>query len=142
MRRFLLLTALVIAVPACSSEDSAAADTGPQTNACVASGLICAVNFPFKCPPGQSPVTDGKRATACGKSDGTPPVAISCCAPNPPEDTGPGPGDADADVSDGADAPDGGDGGDASDGGDVDSGDASDASDGGDARDGDASDGG
>lgn len=86
MRLGWLLFALALPLQACSSDDTAAKDAGP--NACVASGGICAANFPFLCAPGYEAVTDSRK-TACGKSEGTDSRDVSCCIPeSAPPDTG------------------------------------------------------
>jgi hypothetical protein len=85
---FLALFVLALALPACSSDDPAPADAGP--NACVKSGAICAVNFPFLCAPGYEAVASSDpRSTACGKSLGDDPRDVPCCVVEAtPPDTG------------------------------------------------------
>ena len=85
--RFSFLVAVILLAGCGSDDDAGPVDSGP--NACVASGAVCAPNFPFFCPPGYEEVSDSTRKTACGKSVGSDPRDVACCVPSSePTDTG------------------------------------------------------
>lgn len=100
--RLSLLFAVILLAGCGSDDEGAPVDSGP--NACVASGAVCAPNYPFFCPPGYEEVSDSTRKTACGKSVGTDPRDVACCVPSSePADTGTkDTGSADTGSSDGS----------------------------------------
>ncbi len=95
----LLLTSSLV-LSACSSDEAAPADTGP--NKCVVAGGECALNFPFVCRPGKVAST-GDLAKACGvePSSGK---EMPCCFPVVDTDTGVDVG-VDSSTDSAADAP-------------------------------------
>ena len=98
-----LASVLASSLIGCSSDDPAPTDPGPQSNACIAAGGVCAVNFPFVCAPGFA--AEPSRAGACGKSISDDPRDVPCCIRKPVPDTGvpdTGIADASADATDDA----------------------------------------